>query len=82
MTTEAITEKVESILRTILAEKGLERDQFSLDESLYEDGIGLDSLDTATLSIHLETAFDADPYSSEPFPQTVAEIIAFYTDGS
>ncbi len=70
--------KVESILQTILAEKGIERQSFQPDETLYEDGLGLDSLDTATFSVHLENEFGTDPYSAEQFPQTINEVITYY----
>ncbi|MBI4236635.1 MAG: acyl carrier protein [Chloroflexi bacterium] len=81
MDRETATRRVERLLRTILQDKGLERDAFAPDESLYEDGIGLDSLDAATFSVMLEQDFGTDPYSADQFPQTLADVVAFYTDG-
>ncbi|HPH96728.1 MAG TPA: acyl carrier protein [Anaerolineaceae bacterium] len=52
----------------------------SLDSSLYRSGLGLDSLDTATLSAMLENKFGLDPYSQGIFPHTVREIVNFYKD--
>jgi acyl carrier protein len=49
------------------------------DTQLYaEEGIGLDSLETAELSALLEDEFGADPFSTEEMPQTVGDILAFY----
>ena len=76
---KALTDKIFAILQLILEEKGIESQDLQLDETLYEEGLGLDSLDTATLSVHLENEFGADPYSAEEFPRTVREIIAYYT---
>jgi acyl carrier protein len=49
------------------------------DLTLYADGIGLDSLETAELSALLEDEFGSDPFSeSAEMPQTVGEILSFY----
>jgi acyl carrier protein len=54
------------------------RDDFDEQTPLYADGVGLDSLETAELSALLEDTHGVDPYSSGGFPQTLAEIQAFY----
>jgi acyl carrier protein len=49
-----------------------------LDTSLYTEGIGLDSLETAELSAVLEDELGRDPFSEGESPQTVGDIVAFY----
>jgi acyl carrier protein len=49
------------------------------DLSLYADGIGLDSLETAELSSMLEDELGRDPFSEGSLPQTVGELLDFYT---
>ena len=51
-----------------------------LDTSLYSEGIGLDSLETAELSAVLEDELGRDPFSEGQTPQTVGEIVAFYEE--
>ncbi len=51
-----------------------------LDTSLYAEGIGLDSLETAELSAILEDELGRDPFSEGQTPQTVGDIVAFYED--
>jgi acyl carrier protein len=47
--------------------------------TLYADGIGLDSLETAELSALLEDEFGSDPFNDTvDLPQTVGEILSFY----
>jgi len=43
-----------------------------------DDGLALDSLETAELSVSLEDAFGSDPFSAGQMPETVGEIAAFY----
>jgi acyl carrier protein len=45
---------------------------------LFSDGIGLDSLETAELSVLLEDELGHDPFSDGEMPQTVGEVMAFY----
>jgi acyl carrier protein len=55
------------------------RDDFGPDTPLYAGGVGLDSLETAELSVALEDAHGTDPFSAGSMPQTLAEIVDFYT---
>jgi acyl carrier protein len=56
--------------------------EVTLDSPIHgDDGLGLDSLETAELSAILEDEFGTDPFGAGLMPETVAEIIAFYTDG-
>ena len=48
--------------------------------SLFADGIGLDSLETAELSSMLEDDLGDDPFSVGIMAQTVGEILDFYSD--
>ena len=77
--TEAALAQIFSILTEVLKAKGVERSSFAPEDRLYEDGLGLDSLDAATLAAMLDNAFGSDPYNAGEFPQTVGEIISFYT---
>jgi len=51
-----------------------------LDTSLFREGIGLDSLQTAELSVILEDELGRDPFSAGEMPQTVGEIVQFYDE--
>lgn len=77
--TEAVLDQISSILRQVLKAKGVDRSSFKSEDRLYEDGLGLDSLDAATLAAMLENAFGSDPYNAGDFPQTVGELAGFYT---
>jgi len=73
----------ETILRIIgevLAEKG--RPQSDLAASLNESmvtGLGLDSLDMATVVARLEMELDRDPFAEgQPSFETVADFVALY----
>lgn len=46
---------------------------------LYSGGVGLDSLETAELSATLEDTHGSDPYATGDMPQTLNEILAFYS---
>ncbi len=49
-----------------------------LSTSLYSDGVGLDSLETAELSALLEDEMGSDPFSEGATPQTVGDIVSYY----
>ena len=54
-------------------------DELREDTPLYGEGLELDSLEAAELSVMLEDALGTDPFSSaERMPETVGEILAFY----
>ncbi|MDN5894341.1 MAG: phosphopantetheine-binding protein [Nocardioides sp.] len=53
-------------------------DGFDAQTSLYADGAGLDSLETAELSAVLEDEFGTDPFSCDEMPETLADIVVFY----
>jgi acyl carrier protein len=72
-------EQVEKIVRDFVAETKPEATGFTADTSLYADGIGLDSLETAELSSRLEDELGTDPFASaERMPQTLSDILSFY----
>jgi acyl carrier protein len=52
----------------------------NIDENtgLFGEGLGLDSLETAELSVLLEDELGRDPFSDGEMPQTVGEVMAFY----
>ncbi|MDN5744901.1 MAG: acyl carrier protein [Nocardioidaceae bacterium] len=47
--------------------------------SLYGDGLGLDSLEVAELSVLLEDTFGKDPFSAGLEVGTVGQILDFYS---
>jgi acyl carrier protein len=53
-------------------------DGVDLSRSLYEDGYGLNSMDTASFSAMLNEQFGADPYSAGEVPHNLGEIVAYY----
>jgi acyl carrier protein len=61
---EALVQKVTELLVRVLQAKGVEKAVVNPGEFLYEGGLGLDSLDAATLAAMLENEFKSDPYSS------------------
>jgi acyl carrier protein len=52
--------------------------EFTEDTQLHADGLGLDSLETAELSVMLEETFGVDPFTAEELPTTVGGIFEFY----
>jgi acyl carrier protein len=70
----------EAAIRKFL--KGANKDpDAGLDTPLFaEDGLGLDSLETAELSAVLEDALGQDPFSEGDMPQTLAAVLDFYRE--
>ena len=66
-------------IRTFLSRAGKDVDA-EVATSLFADGLGLDSLETAELSAILEDDLGSDPFSEGQLPQTIAEILDFYDD--
>lgn len=75
---KVVKNKVEKIVKDILKMKKENIGKIDINCSLYEDGIGLDSLDAATFSAMLEQQFGKDPYNSGNFPRTIEDVIKFY----
>ncbi len=70
-------ERVVSTVRKFL--KRQKKDEsVALDTSLFAEGIGLDSLQTAELSVLLEDELGRDPFSDGADPQNLGDIVAFY----
>jgi len=71
------SQRAEQTLRAFLerVDKSVE---FGRHTTLYADGIGLDSLETAELSAMLEDEFGTDPFLEADLPQTVGDILDFY----
>ncbi len=80
--TEAIRQKVAASVVRVLKAKGVENTELGLHHRLYDDGLGLDSMDAAMLATVLENEFTFDPYNAGEFPETVSEIVSFYSDRS
>ena len=69
------------IIRTIRKHQGFLDEDITLESTLYDDGLGLDSLCVAELSSMLEKSYGKDPYTSKVLPQTVGDIVDFYNAG-
>lgn len=76
--TDVLFSQICAILTRVLKAKGIDQSVFKPEDPLYETGLGLDSLDAATLAAMLDNEFATDPYNSGEFPQTIAEIVSFY----
>jgi acyl carrier protein len=70
--------EVEQTIRTFLERANKPAEELAPETSLYAEGLGLDSLETAELSATLEDEHGTDPFSAGPMPQTVGDILAFY----
>jgi acyl carrier protein len=70
--------QVEGTIRSFLTRAKKRNKGIQLDTSLYSEGIGLDSLETAELSAVLEDELGKDPFSNGEMPQTVGDIVEFY----
>ena len=70
-----------SIVTTLLERSDKGDVTVALDTAIHGDGLGLDSLETAELSAMLEDEFGTDPFGAGLMPETVGEIVDFYTEG-
>lgn len=77
--TDQTLEKIALIVNGLLKEKGKAAAILKPEDRLYEDGLGLDSMDAAGLSAALEQEFGSDPFLSGQFPRTVGDIVNFYS---
>lgn len=73
------SDRVLGTIRTFLKHQKKD-DGVELGTSLFAEGIGLDSLQTAELSVMLEDDLGRDPFSEGKLPQTVGEIVEFYRE--
>jgi acyl carrier protein len=79
--TPSMEQRITGMVLGLLAERGIEPAQGEVTPTalLYGvGGVGLDSMDMAVLSSHLEREFGFDPFSRGLFPRTIAELVAFY----
>ena len=70
--------EVERTIGSFLGRMKKRKKSMDLDTSLFAEGIGLDSLETAELSAVLEDELGSDPFSNGEMPQTIGDIVAFY----
>ena len=78
MTSQDVQQKVINIFQSVLQEAGKTYKKLPLETELYERGFGMDSLDAAAFSARLEREFGSEPYTDGQFPQTLADVLAFY----
>jgi acyl carrier protein len=69
---------IEATIRNFLVRTKKAEVDFGRHTSLYEEGLGLDSLATAELSAILEDDFGTDPFSAGEVPQTIGDILDVY----
>jgi|1185.fasta_scaffold450645_2 acyl carrier protein len=69
---------IEATIRNFLVRSKKPDVDFGRHTSLYEEGLGLDSLATAELSASLEDDFGSDPFSAGELPRTIGDILDFY----
>jgi acyl carrier protein len=69
---------VEGAIRSFLKRSKKRNTGIQLDTSLYSEGLGLDSLETAELSAVLEDELGNDPFTNGEMPETVGDIVEFY----
>jgi acyl carrier protein len=70
--------QVEGTVRSFLTRTKKRNKTVRLDTSLYSEGLGLDSLETAELSAVLEDELGSDPFSNGDLPETVGDLVEFY----
>lgn len=67
----------DAVVRSFLARA--DKDAEAPEEtSLYADGVGLDSLETAELSAVLEDEFGTEPFGQGDMPQTIRDVLDHY----
>lgn len=72
-------EKARAVIVEFLDRAGKSSDDLSDGTQLFGEGLELDSLEAAELSVMLEDVLGTDPFSSaEQLPQTVGDILAYY----
>jgi acyl carrier protein len=71
-------DQVEGTVRSFLTRTKKRNKTVRLDTSLYSEGLGLDSLETAELSAVLEDELGSDPFSNGDLPETVGDLVEFY----
>lgn len=72
-------DKARAVIAEFLDRAGKSSDGLSDDTVLFGEGLELDSLEAAELSVMLEDELGTDPFSSaDQLPQTVGDILAFY----
>ena len=78
----SVEQQIIDIVKLVLKHQDKPAQEITPEKHLYDEGLGLDSLCVAELSALLEKAFKKDPYTEGILPETVADIVAFYGDGS
>ncbi len=70
---------VRETVSTFLVRVKKGRDELPDDLALFGDGLALDSLEAAELSVVLEDTYGRDPFSAGgELPRTVGDVLAFY----
>lgn len=78
-----VRETVLAAVARVCADKGLPASPLSERDVLNEGGLGLDSLDMATIVAELELSLHQDPFAERtPVFRTVGDLIALYAGGS
>lgn len=76
-----VEDKIIAIVKDLLERSDRSDRAVTQDALLHgDDGLGLDSLETAELSAILEDELGTDPFGAGLLPETVGEVVAFYAD--
>jgi len=71
-------DRVRGTIRSFLERQNSSDIDVDAETRLFGEGLGLDSLQTAELSVMLEDEIGRDPFSEGELPETVGEILDFY----
>lgn len=78
-----INETVFQLIRQMLSDKGQARSTIQESDLLGDQGLGLDSLDIATLVAQLDAKLNKDPFAEgTPRFRTVGEFMRLYESGA
>lgn len=72
---------IHNTLGEVLGDRGRSAGPLSDEQSLFADGLGLDSLQFATLIVRLEQQLDYDPFRAgqmDRLPRSLGQLIAAY----
>lgn len=77
--TVVAVEKARAVIAEFLSRAGKSLDDLTDATPLFGEGLELDSLEAAELSVMLEDELGVDPFSAaEQMPQTIGDVLAFY----
>lgn len=76
---DEVQAKVITVISSLLERSDKPGVDVTRESQIHGDDLDLDSLESAELSAVLEEEFGSDPFSAGLMPETVGEIVEFYT---